>query len=269
MKHNGKICIFFSQAKLKYKKEIYKLLPRKLFFFLFILKGFHTNLHQTLSWVLDDLRSHFYLCFSESMILWSLIVVIFQPFFQNKFQEPASCLACGFEGCLALRCKIWFLRHHTDPQSHYFCQIFINFTKKASLRLSYVLKTTFKNPDLATHHISHSFLARIIAVLSLLWITFKCLWHWHRSASNIPQPNGPLANLLWLTQTILSSHRSLPPPPEWARNHNKKPVPFAAVLTPWQAYRDDYCQSLAGRPSDSPSCGSLCEVHSAAQGTNG
>lgn len=215
----------FSQAKLKYKKEIYKFSPRKLFFFLFILKGVHTNLHQTFNWVLNDLRSHFYLCFSESKILWSLIEVTFQPFFQSKFEEPASYLACSFEGCLALRCKIWFLRHHTDPQSHYICQIFISFTKKASLRLSYALKTTFKNPDLATHCSGHSFLARIIVVLSLLWITFKCLWHLHRSASNVPQPNGLLANLLWLTQTTLSSHWSLPTPPEWARNHNKEPVP--------------------------------------------
>lgn len=169
MRDNGKICILSHRQNLSIRKKFINFLPESYSFSSLFSKAFTLiYLHQTFNWVLNDLRSHFYLCFSESKILWSLTEVTFQPFFQSKFEEPASYLACSFEGCLALRCKIWFLRHHTDPQSHYVCQIFISFTKKASLRLSYALNTTFKNPDLATHCSGRSFLARIIVVLSLL-----------------------------------------------------------------------------------------------------
>lgn len=54
---------------------------------------------------------------------------------------------------------------NTDLQSHHFCQMFTSFTTKASLRLLYVPKTTFKNRNPATHHVGHSVLANSEHVL--------------------------------------------------------------------------------------------------------
>ena len=47
-----------------------------------------------------------------------------------------------------------------------------------------------------------------------------------QGASSVPQPTGPLANLLWLTQTISYSHTSPLAPPEWARTMAEEPVPW-------------------------------------------
>lgn len=164
------------------------------------------------------------------------MVVIFQPFSQDKLQEPASCLACGFEGCLAHRCRIWFLRYQhwasiplLLPDVHKFHQegfseAFVC-TKQPLKFLIWqliVLVVQFWLTVSMYFMCTRCFFG-IIALLFLCTLNNLQIWHWHRGVPSVPQSNGPLANLLSLTQTIPASHTSPPAPPPWARAMGKEP----------------------------------------------